>query len=63
MNQSNAIFEKYWGYFALLIWIGLAILLDLVRFTPFAIDEQAARGVNLTRSSKIAKPIQVKSAK
>jgi len=48
MNQSNAIFEKYWGYFALFAWIGLAILLDLVRFTPFAIDEEAAKGLLLT---------------
>ena len=48
MNQANVIFEKYWGYFALFTWIGLAILLDLVRFTPFAIDEQAARGLLLT---------------
>ncbi|MDH3325240.1 MAG: hypothetical protein OEM38_00820 [Gammaproteobacteria bacterium] len=48
MNQANAIFEKYWGFFALFAWIGLAILLDLVRFTPFAIDEAAARGLLLT---------------
>jgi len=48
MNQTNAIFEKYWGYFALFAWIGLAIFLDLVRFTPFAIDEEAARGLLLT---------------
>jgi len=48
MNQANAIFEKYWGYFALFAWVGLAILFDLVRFTPFAIDEQAARGLLLT---------------
>ena len=48
MNQVNVIFEKYWGYFALFAWIGLAILLDLVRFTPFAIDEEAARGLLLT---------------
>ncbi len=48
MNRANAIFEKYWGYFALFLWIGLAILFDLVRFTPFALDEQAARGLLLT---------------
>ena len=48
MNQNNEIIQKYWGYFALFAWIGLAITLDLVRLSPFAIDEGAAKGLLLT---------------
>jgi len=48
MNQLNTHIEKYWGYLALLAWIGIAVGLQLVRQSPFAIDEEAARGLLLT---------------
>lgn len=48
MDQIKTIFEKYWGYFALFAWIGLAISLDLVRSSPFGLDEEAARGILFT---------------
>ena len=48
MDQIRIIFEKYWGYFALFAWIGLAISLDLVRSSPFGLDEEAARGILFT---------------
>ena len=48
MDQIKIIFEKYWGYFALFAWIGLTISLDLVRSSPFGLDEEAARGILFT---------------
>ena len=45
MNQTNELFEKYWGYAALVLWIAAAVSLDLVRLNPFAIDEEAAKGL------------------
>jgi len=48
MDQTKVIFEKYWGYFALFAWVGIAISLDLVRSSPFGLDEEAARGILFT---------------
>lgn len=48
METLKEYFEKYWGLIALIAWIGIAISLDLIRLSPFAIDEQAAKGLLLT---------------
>ncbi len=48
MNQAKIIFEQYWGYFAFFAWIGIAISLELVRTSPFGLDEEAARGLLFT---------------
>ncbi|HFE38141.1 MAG TPA: hypothetical protein ENK06_06940, partial [Gammaproteobacteria bacterium] len=48
MIQAQNIFEKYWGWLALLVWVVLAISLDLVRESPFALDEEATRGLLFT---------------
>ena len=48
MDQIKIIFEKHWGYFALFAWIAIAISLDLVRSSPFGLDEEAARGILFT---------------
>ena len=39
---------RYWGIGALIIWGGLAIALNLLRFDPYGIDEAAARALLLT---------------
>lgn len=61
MNEAKELLEKYWGYLALLIWIAVAVALDLVRLNPFAIDEEAAKGLLLTWtvSDNIVNPIVV----
>ena len=61
MNRTNELLEKYWGYIALLVWIGAAVALDLVRLNPFAIDEEAAKGLLLTWtvSDNIVNPIVI----
>lgn len=48
MDTAKQYFEKYWGLVALAIWIAAAILFDLIRVSPFAIDEGAAKGLLLT---------------
>ncbi len=61
MNQAKELLEKYWGYLALLIWIGAAVAFDLVRLTPFALDEEAAKGLLLTWtvSDNIVNPVVI----
>ena len=34
MDKTKIIFEKYWGYLALVAWVGLAVSLELVRTSP-----------------------------
>lgn len=50
---------RYWGIAALLIWGGLAIALNLLRFDPYGIDEAAARALllNWTVADRVVNPI------
>ncbi len=48
METIKTYLEKYWGLVALGIWITAAIFIDLIRLSPFALDEQAAKGLLLT---------------
>ncbi|MDX1810456.1 MAG: hypothetical protein R3240_00790 [Gammaproteobacteria bacterium] len=48
MDNVKEYFEKYWGWLALAVWVGGAVVLSLVRTSPFAIDEEAAKGLLLT---------------
>jgi len=61
MNQTKIILQNYWGYIALFAWIGIAIIFDLVRTSPFGLDEEAARGLlyTWTIADNVVNPIVI----
>jgi len=50
---------RYWGILALLVWGGLVLSLDLLRFDAYGIDESAARALllNWTVADRVVNPI------
>ncbi len=54
-------FARYQWLIALAVWIGVCVTLELLRFTPYGIDEAAARSllINWTVAEQIANPILV----
>ncbi len=50
---------RYWGILALLVWGGIIIGLNLLRFDTFGIDESAARALllNWTVADRVVNPI------
>lgn len=55
----SRLFERYWGFLVLLVWGAALISLDLLRTTPYGLDEGGARGLLLIWSifDKIINPI------
>src|SRR3569623_1888009 len=58
-QSLRQILERYWGLIVLLAWGGALLSLDLLRTTPYGLDEGAARGLLLiwSISDKIINPI------
>ena len=50
-----------WGILAMIVWGGVILALGLVRFTPYGLDEGAARGLLLNWSivDAIANPVVI----
>ena len=53
------IIGRYWGFIALLVWGGALLGLGVIRYTPYGLDEGAARGLLLiwSISDRIINPI------
>jgi len=61
MDQIKELVSKQWGFLALGAWIALAINLDLIRVSPFALDEEASRALLLiwTVADNVVNPIVI----
>lgn len=58
------IIRRYWAILVLFTWVGAVIALQLIRITPYGIDESAARAllINWTVADRVVNPIVVLGA-
>jgi len=59
--QTRHFFENYWGIIALFVWAVLIFAFQLVSFSSYGIEENAARGLllNWTVSDNIINPVVI----